>query len=213
MKPLSRRAVTTGLAAAVTAIPAVGLCVGAESASELPGLIKAHRAAYRAFCNAIRRREKLEEAYKATDVVVPCLLGDAFSLSYGRQFCEEHLVAEYRRQRASLERLSRIAPDLAEQARAALDAKEAENMAILDSMVDEEEARRESFGLAEAEREWDRTEDAEHEAAIAVCAYRCRALEEARIKAEYLATVPSLRDLMNEHVNALLQSFRGEAAA
>jgi hypothetical protein len=33
MKPLSRRSVTTGLAAAVTAIPAVGLCKSASRAS------------------------------------------------------------------------------------------------------------------------------------------------------------------------------------
>jgi len=33
MKPLSRRSVATGLAAAVTAIPAMGLCKGASGAS------------------------------------------------------------------------------------------------------------------------------------------------------------------------------------
>ena len=33
MKPVTRRSVTTGLAAAVTAIPAVGLCKGATAAS------------------------------------------------------------------------------------------------------------------------------------------------------------------------------------
>ena len=40
MKPLSRRSVTTGLAAAVTAIPAVGLCKNAEGPSELAGLVR-----------------------------------------------------------------------------------------------------------------------------------------------------------------------------
>jgi hypothetical protein len=110
MKPVTRRSVTTGLAAAVTAIPAVRLSVGAESASELPGLIKAHRAAYRAFCNAITRREKMEEAYKDTDVTVPCQLGNSFSLSYGREFCQEHILAAYYGQRERLKPLSRIAP-------------------------------------------------------------------------------------------------------
>jgi hypothetical protein len=47
-KLLSRRSVTTGIVAAVTAIPAVGLAKGAKEASELPALIEAHRAAYRA---------------------------------------------------------------------------------------------------------------------------------------------------------------------
>ena len=36
MKPLSRRSVTTGLAAAVTALPAVGLCVGLRGSVEAP---------------------------------------------------------------------------------------------------------------------------------------------------------------------------------
>jgi hypothetical protein len=40
MKPLSRRSVTTGLAAAVTAIPALGLCKGAEGPSELAAIVR-----------------------------------------------------------------------------------------------------------------------------------------------------------------------------
>ena len=40
MKPLSRRSITTGLAAAVTAIPAVGLCVGHMANGE-PGQLAA----------------------------------------------------------------------------------------------------------------------------------------------------------------------------
>jgi hypothetical protein len=56
------------------------------------------------------------------------------------------------------------------------------------------------------------TEEAEHEAAIAVCAYRCRTLEETRIKAKYLASAPGLKDLWEDHVEALLESFIGEAA-
>ena len=47
MKPLTRRSVTTGLAAAVTAIPAVGLCEGVSQ--ELRQLIEAHRVAWAAF--------------------------------------------------------------------------------------------------------------------------------------------------------------------
>jgi hypothetical protein len=58
MKPLSRRSVTTGLAAAVTAIPAVGLGVGAKDGSKLQELITAHRAAYKAFGKAIDASRK-----------------------------------------------------------------------------------------------------------------------------------------------------------
>jgi hypothetical protein len=47
MKPLSRRSVTTGLAAAVTAIPAVGLSIGAKAdprGDKLLTLIRCYRA-------------------------------------------------------------------------------------------------------------------------------------------------------------------------
>jgi hypothetical protein len=88
----------------------------------------------------------------------------------------------YLNQRDRLKPLSRVAPDLAEQVRAVMDANEAENMALLDRMF--AEARQEAFGLAAAERDYEATNDAEEEAAIAVCAYRCRTPEEAQIKAE-----------------------------
>lgn len=136
------------------------------------------------------------------------MVGEAYSIKLGREFCEEHLAAAYSRERDRLKALGRIAPDLAEQARVAIDAKEAENRVLLDGMLADEEARKEAFGLGEAERDWDRAEQAEHEAAIAVCAYPCRTLEEARLKAEYLAKSPGLSDgLQDEQREALLQSF------
>ena len=165
MKPLSRRSVTTGIAAAVAAIPAVGLCKGAKESSELRELIKAHRAAHRAFCRAIDRLDVMTEAYKKSEATVPCfMVGEAYEIKLGRAFCEKNLAAAYTRERDRLKALGRIAPDLAEQARAAIDAKEAENRVLLDSMLAEEEARKEAFGLSQAERDWESTEQAEHEA-------------------------------------------------
>jgi hypothetical protein len=70
------------------------------------------------------------------------------------------------------------------------------------------------FGLAGAKRDLKATSEAEEEATIAVCAYQCRALEEARLKAAYLAEAPGLSDgLQPEHIEALLQSFRSIATA
>lgn len=146
-KLLSRRSVTTGMLAAVTAIPAVGLAKGAKEASELPVLIKAHRAAYRAFCNAIDRQNKIEEdeARKPTEAAVPCLMaGEAYSIKYGREFCEEHLGAAYNKQRERLKGLARVAPDLAKQAEAVIDAKEADNKVLLESILAEEQGRKEA---------------------------------------------------------------------
>ena len=54
---------------------------------------------------------------------------------------------------------------------------------------------------------------AEKKAAIAVCAYRCRTLEETRIKSEYLLKAPGLYDQWDDKEKALLQSFLGRRAA
>jgi hypothetical protein len=101
MKPLTRRSVTTGLAAAVTAIPVVGLCDVAENASKLPALIKAHRAAHRAFCKAITREDEMKLAYEKAHpepIIVPCLLGGGMSLSNGYEACQEHFACGYKNQ-------------------------------------------------------------------------------------------------------------------
>jgi hypothetical protein len=212
MKPITRRSVTTGLAAVVTAIPAVGT-FSKSASSDLTRLIKEHRVAYRAFCKAITREEKMNGAYKKahTDkTTVLCLLGGGYSLSSGYEFCQENIASAYRNQRDRLPQLTRVAPDLAEQFRSVMDAKEAENMDVLDRTFAEEEARKEAFGLARAERELEATGEAELEAAIAVCAYPCATLEQVRLKAEYLAKAPGLSDgLQEEQVEALLQSFSG----
>ena len=60
---------------------------------------------------------------------------------------------ETHRQRVA-KMLSAIDPDIAETARAAIDSAEAENLAVVDRVFAEENARREAFGLAEARREW-----------------------------------------------------------
>jgi hypothetical protein len=160
----------------------------------------------------------VKDAYKAENhdmIVVPCLLGGGFSLEYGHEFCQEHITGAYENQRERLRPLSRVAPDLAEQVRAGMDAKQAENIALMDRVFAEEEARQEAFGLAAAQRDLEATGDAEEKAAIAVCAYRCLTLEEARLKAAYLTTAPGLKSdgLQPEHVKALLASFRQAVAS
>jgi hypothetical protein len=89
---------------------------------------------------------------------------------------------------------NRVAPELADQMRAALDKTEAENAALLNRMLAEEEARKEASGLAQAERAWEATADAEEEAFMAICSYRCRTPDEARLKAEYLLTTSTVKD-------------------
>jgi len=172
---IDRRKALALVAAAPAAITLAGATAAAAS-SDLARLLEDHRVAYRAFCDAIDREQEMssahKDAYKDT-IIVPCLLGGGFSLAQGREFCEEHIAAAYFNQRDRLKQLSRVAPELAEQVRSVMDAKEVENTELMDRMFAEEDAR-----------------------------------QEARLKAEYLAEAPGLRDgLQEEQVKELLQSF------
>lgn len=141
MPHMNRRTVAAAIGAAALAIPAACLPGRASVSSDLPRLIKDHRAAYRAFCKAIDREQEMEAAFE------------------GRE--HEDIADAY----------------------------------------------------AGAKRDLEATGEAEWEAAIAVCAYQCQTLEEARLKAAYLATAPGLKDgLQPEHIEALLASF-GQAVA
>jgi hypothetical protein len=70
------------------------------------------------------------------------------------------------------------------------------------------EARKEAFGLSAANRLWQETNDAERELAIALLAYQCRDIEEARIKVEYILSSP-LKDEIHDSdlFMPLLRSF------
>jgi hypothetical protein len=81
-------------------------------------------------------------------------------------------------------------------------------MALIDKAFEDEEARKEAFGLAEVQRRWEATNDAEHEAATALCSYQCKTIEEARIRAEYILQTPLILDEgEGEYLQALLRSF------
>jgi hypothetical protein len=205
----SRRAMIGALAALpIASVPAVA---GIAGASPLRGLIDAHRVAYDAFIQAIDREDELEGAYKEAFPpeempFVPSLLGagGGCGMQHGLERSKEIIAESYQRQRDALTPLSRIAPELAEQARSALDAKEAENMELVARLFADEEARKDTFGLAAASRAWSAACDAEDEALTALCAYPCENIAEMRIKAEYLVSMP---DELQDHVDALLQSF------
>ena len=214
---MNRRTVAAAIGAAALAIPAACLPGRAAVSSDLARLIKDHRVSYRAFSKAIDRAQKMEAAYKAAQdntIVVPCLLGGGMNLSNGYEACQEHTAGAYENQRDRLEQLSRVAPELAEQVRAVMDAKEAENAVLVDRVFAEEEARQEAFGLAGAKRDLEATNNAERETAIALCAYRCQTLGEARVKAEYVAAnLADIDGLQHDQVKALLGSFSDKAVA
>jgi hypothetical protein len=175
----SRRAMIGALAALpIASVPAVA---GIAGASPLRGLIDAHRIAFNTFNQAIDREYELEEAYKEAFPpeempFVPSLLGagGGCGMRNGLERSKEIIAGSYQHQRNALTPLSRIAPELAEQARAALDAKEAENMELVDRLFADEEARKETFGLAAAERARAATDNAEDEALTKIWATHAR---------------------------------------
>jgi hypothetical protein len=91
----------------------------------------------------------------------------------------------------------------------------------LAKLIDDHRAAYDAF-IVEVERNEDAktpsraywtTDRAERRALLAVCAYRCRTLEDAKVKAEYLLKAPSLKGTMADRELALLQSFIGKEAA
>jgi hypothetical protein len=180
-------------------------------ASPLRGLIEAHRAAFDAFDRAVSRQSEMDVAYdwafppEESPFVPSC---GGCSMRHGLELSKKIIAESYQHQCNALTPLFRIAPELAEQARAALDAKEAENMELIDRLFADEDARKEAFGLAAASRAFESTNNAEEEALTALCAYPCETMAEARIKAEYLASTVAFSDgLEAEHTEALILSF------
>lgn len=180
MKPLSRRSVTTGLAAAVTAIPAVGLCKGVETDAELDRLIEQHRAAHDAFDLAIDREQAAKDALRKGEPTVDSGLGSHFSLYQGEQECRRLIAAKWHEAKWHLRQTRRIAP-VAHEAEAILEAKEAEAMARVDEAFADYNAVKADYDAADA---------AESDAWSAICSYKCHTPEATRMKVEYLVSHP-----------------------
>ncbi len=211
---LDRRSFVSGLGGGVAlAISSIAAANAGNASSPLYSLIDAHKMARAAWRGAHDRLEELEDAYEAAFPrnkipLVPSLVrkGSSYDLERGLGGCIENISGEYRRRHEGLKQFSQIDPEFVAQVSAKLDAMEAENMALAVRAWGKEEAQKEKFGLAAAEHAMSATNDADEKAFIAVCAYPCESLDEARIKAEYLASIPL--DMMGkEHLEALVQSF------
>lgn len=203
----TRRAVIAG----ITAAPVAGLPALARG-GELLALGEAYRDAHEAFlaaCDDLGRMEEAWKEVKGDGFHVPSLLGGGLGSVSGREECKEFIAKGYEFHRERTVNIARIAPDLAEQMRVVLDAKEAENMALIDAAFEEEHARKEAIGLLAAKRRWGELCDAEESAALALCAYECQTLDEARIKATVILESPILDELGKGHAVALLRSFVG----
>ncbi|MEJ0095523.1 MAG: hypothetical protein WDN46_19595 [Methylocella sp.] len=67
---------------------------------------------------------------------------------------------------------------------------------------------RKSSGLEDAEAATQAASDAEQAALLALCAYRCKTLEEARLKADHLSVDAIASGASDDFVAALLESLR-----
>lgn len=215
MANTSRRALLAGLAAAPAALtPAMA---NQASSGELIRLLDEHRAAYDAFEDICGREDDMSYAYRQAraaepEVTVPCLLGGEIPVRHGFETCRNHIEDRFGSQRATIKELARAGVDrkAAKKMLASLKAKEAENMALLDRLFAEDEAREEAFGLAAMKREHRALNDAEDAAFLAICGYACASAEESRLKGEYLVLMHERTGgLRSEHIDALLQSLIG----
>jgi hypothetical protein len=117
----------------------------------------------------------------------------------------ERTISRRRSKQAFAEELKKTAaisahsPELGERARAVLEARKAFCLARLEEAFAE-------HALAETAN--DSASGTEDEALMAICEHRCSSLEEAALRAEYLAD--SRIDLQTENIDALLASFLPE---
>ena len=65
-------------------------------------------------------------------------------------------------------------------------------------------------GIPASERDYEAASEAEWDAFMAICSYRCHTPEEARRRADYLLTTSTVKDTWDENAKALLELFRGE---
>jgi hypothetical protein len=92
---------------------------------------------------------------------------------------EEWIIGAFEDRRKSLASIEKLAPGSTGEAYEALAEKQAEALAAVDATFEQE-----TGALARAERQLEEASEAEIEAALAVCAYRCSTLDEVRRKAQ-----------------------------
>ncbi|ATQ67365.1 MULTISPECIES: hypothetical protein [Methylosinus] len=200
----TRRTILAGLAATpIAGLPALA------AGGELATLIARHSSAGEIFGAAYDELDRVERAWFKSEhgFTIPIFIGGSAGSENGPDEVREFIAGAYRHNREALERLACIEPELAEQMRRALDAKEAENLAMAGALFAEEDERKEAFGLGPALRRYHEAEEAEEEAALALCSYRCRSLEEARIKAAAILESAIADEFRNKFCVAFLESF------
>jgi hypothetical protein len=195
-EPLNRRAAL----GALTSIPALAVLpvMAPASTTQISALIETHRAAYAAFCATI---DPLEAAEPDKETPVPGFGDKSYCAGDRYDDIVAHIDHAYAAELEKTAAISALSPEIGRQARALLEARKAFCLSRLDEVFADH---------AIAEATWNGAREAEDDAIMAICEHRCSSLEEAAIRARYLAS-PTI-DLQTEHVDALLASFLPEGA-
>jgi hypothetical protein len=202
----------------IAALPFAGAVATAASASEvqpssLAALIAAHEAIWNKFGEAADRLNRKENAYEAHvratggTTLVHKSLGGAMELRDNRDSLKADIAADFFKVRNRLNDLARIAPELTEQAREALDKAAAKDILAVDAAYEQEAERKRKFGLTKVRQAWDDINDQEATALLAVCAFQCSTVEEYRMKGLYLARDVVADSMEDFHKEALTRSL------
>lgn len=216
MPAISRRAfLTTGAAAAVTALPRPARSEGASE--DVIALIEAHRAAFAAWYETIDPADELPSAYardlSARAPVVPCSLGGGFGVDMGREEVRKAIASAFAKQgREVVETYRRLDPLLAEAMEATLRTREAQNQALADKVFADEQKHRVRFGVDAAVNAYEETDEAQANALWDLCAHSCETLADERARAAYLFSDKRVREIVllePDYIEALMQTTAG----
>ena len=165
-----------------------------DSTSTLASLIEAHKAAHAAFYAAIDAQDATEPD---RDQCIAGIGETSFSLKNGRGAIVDWIENHHHRLTHLSEVLSAVAPDLGSAALAVLDAERDAALGRLAEIYADHDA---------AQARWAVAEQAEEDALVAICAYRCGGPDELAVKFAYLDQFRGEFD--DEHMDALFASFQ-----
>jgi hypothetical protein len=182
--------------AILPAIAAAAPAPGSSPHAELSAMIEAHRAAFLALDKVY---DRVEFSYPDGETLVPSLGGVWYSVGLSLDEIREHIETDFARELGNIETISKMSPPVGSDARSLLEAKRAACLAPLEEIFAEHSA---------AVSAWKVAQPAEENATMAICAYRCVTIDEAAIKAKYLAHREAIQESLTDvHWSALLRSF------
>jgi hypothetical protein len=183
---------------ALVALPALGLpaLAVAEAADTLSSLITAHRSAWVAFSAA---GDELEAAEPDSEARMDGLVGHEYKLGVGKDRIVEQIGEHCESVAGMIRKLAQSSPAIGEELVTAIERDRDAALARLDIVFAPEIAARERY---------DEVSDAENEALMAICKYRCASPDELARKFRFLKEYEC--DLLPEQYDAIFDSFLPE---